>query len=113
MSLLESTLDDTALGHEDFKVMLEDHLAVLSAKENIQSISDIVPMDAYRFEYDFFGLLRYLGIQPRYHWVVMRVNGLASPADYQRDKLSILIPNFDLVENLFSYFSTVVKRSAG
>ena len=112
MALLEDTFDDSALGHDDFKVLLEDHLVTLSAKENIKETLDVVPIDAHRFEYDYFGLLRYLNIQPRYHWITMRVNGLTTPSDYRSNMLIVKIPDYTAIENLYAYFATVLKRSS-
>ena len=113
MSLLDETFNDAELGNEDFKVLLEDHLEILKSDANLSRMADIAPIDADRFEYDFYGVLRLLNIQPKYYWVVMRVNNLHSPTDYRRNMLSIRIPDFDSVEKLYNYFKTINKKSAG
>lgn len=109
MSLHESTYNDVDLGSDEFKSVLEDHLSVL--KDSVQTRIPIDPVDAGRFEYDFYGLLRNQSIDPRYHWIVMRVNGLSNPNQYTRKITQIAIPDFDSIETIFSYYITVNKKN--
>ena len=93
MSLLNDTFDDSGYGHEDFKTVIEDHLPILSRADNIDEIINVTPIDAARWEYDFSGLLRFLGVQPQYHWATMRVNGLRSADEYRSNLIQIKIPS--------------------
>lgn len=113
MSLLNDTFDDSGYGHEDFKVVIEDHLPILSRSDNIEKIIPVAPIDAARWEYDFEGLLRFLGVQPQYHWATTRVNGLYSSDEYRADMMQIKIPSKEIIDRLYNYYNTVIRRSAG
>lgn len=113
MSLLNDTFDDSGYGHEDFKIVIEDHLPILSRADNIDKIINVAPNDAVRWEYDFSGLLRFLGVQPQYHWATMRVNGLHSADEYRSDLIQIKIPSKEMIDRLYNYYNTVIRKSAG
>lgn len=113
MSLLEQTFDDSIYHDESFKTILEDHLPLLSNIDNIQEVKEVSPVDANRYEYDFYGLLRYLAIPIPYHWITMRVNGLMSPNEYRKNMLTIKIPSIEIFEGLKTYHSQVAKRTNG
>nr|DAR02461.1 MAG TPA: baseplate wedge protein [Caudoviricetes sp.] len=113
MSLLNDTFDDSGYGHEDFKTVIEDHLPILSRADNIDQIINVAPIDAARWEYDFSGLLRFLGVQPQYHWATMRVNGLRSADEYRSDLIQIKIPSKEVIDRLYNYYNTVIRKSAG
>lgn len=112
-TLLDNTFDDSEYNSESFKTVIEDHLSILSHPKRITEVKSVSPVDANRFEYDFFGLLRILNVPVQYHWVVMRVNGMSSPVDFRKTMLSVKIPNYDLIQTLFTYHNQIVKRSAG
>lgn len=111
-SLLDSTFDDGDYVSESFKTVLEDHLSILSNPKNIEEFKTISPIDANRFEYDFYGLLRNLAVPVQHHWITMRINGYSSPSEYKKDKLTIKIPRSELINSLLSYHNQIVKRTA-
>ena len=111
--LTDITFDNNSMNSESFKTVLEDHLSILSHPDNIGEVKSVSAVDANRFEYDFYGLLRVLGVPIDLHWITMRVNGLASPNDYRKTQQSIKIPNAEMVESLLTYHNQVIKRSSG
>lgn len=112
-NLLEMTPDDGVFADEGFKALIEDHLSILSHKNNILTMKEVSPVDANRFEYDFFGLCRFLSIPYQHQWIAMRVNGLKSPQEYRNHMLQIKVPNVEIVESLRSYYMQVVRKAAG
>ena len=102
MSIINSLIDGT-YNNEEFKKILEDHLSVFKA----DTITlDVNPVDANRFEYDLFSVLRELKVDPKLHWITMRVNGMNSPMDYKKEMLKLEIPNVDKFESLLSTFNS-------
>lgn len=65
---------------------------------------------AYKYEGDFMGLLQELRIPMEIHWVVLRLNGYTSPADYTYDRTKITLPDQGAVGKLFNTHNTVAKK---
>lgn len=91
--------------------VVESHLKwILNLPGNqIVRVDDAV---AYKYEGDFGGLLQELRVPMEMHWVVMRMNGYTSPADYSFDRTQILIPDTASIARLFTSFVTVNKKIA-
>ena len=107
MSILNSLIDGS-YNSDGFKKILEDHLSII--KSNTNTI-EVAPIDANRFEYDLFSVLRELKIDPKLHWIIMRVNGMNSPADYKKEMLQLQIPDEDYFDSLLAtYNSSQVKN---
>ncbi len=74
---------------------------------NLLSVITVEPGVAYRYTGDFIGLLNYLNIDPSYHWFIMYLNGLKSPADMNKKIITIIMPNsnganeIDVIRNLY------------
>lgn len=109
MSILNSLIDGT-YNSDGFKKILEDHLSIIKSKTFTVEIS---PVDANRFEYDLFSVLRELNVDPKLHWIIMRVNGLNSPADYKKEMMQLQIPDEEYFDSLLAtYNSAQVKNLA-
>lgn len=52
---------------------------------------ELTPVDREVYNNDFYGLLTKLGITPRMHWVLLRLNGMRSPREYDMEMTSILV----------------------
>lgn len=80
-----------------FMSVLEDHMTYLrnNASTNILSID---PMNAYKYEFDLFGLLLLHNVPKHLHWVTMRVNNYSSPNDFDRTRLTLLVPDGNIVK---------------
>lgn len=63
--------------------VLEDFMTTLRTSTGTKEIT-IDPGIALQFEYDLYGLLTHLNIPNQMHYVIMRVNGMTSPAEYRR-----------------------------
>ncbi len=53
---------------------------------------------------DFFALLNELLISQELHWIIMRLNGLNSPMEYQGNLEVILIPDNSFLELILRRF---------
>lgn len=88
----------------EFHNMLENHTLQLLRSSGVQAIG-VENGLALQYDSDFFGLLAALLVPPKYHWVVMRCNGMYSPTDYKSSVTSVILPNFDEIDELQGMFN--------
>lgn len=93
----------------DWQLMIETHLPFLVARTD-HSIQIVENAKAYKFDGDFFGLLTDLQIPLPMHWVVMRINGLRSSFDYSYEKTTLLIPNYQVIDQLTERYRTTMAK---
>lgn len=79
---------------QGFRDSVESVLSIIKANQSNRLVQ-IEPGDAYKYEYDFYGLLAHLGIPPSLHWATLRVNGYRDPRDYLVNHDQIIIPTED------------------
>lgn len=82
-----------------FRNVLEDHLSYLRALQSTVRRA-VSPGEAYRFEYDLFGLLKIYGVEAHLHWVVMRLNNYTSPDEFRADVTELLVPDATVVDRI-------------
>lgn len=70
----------------------------------------ITPNDAYKYEGDLMGLLLAYNFRMEYHWVIMRVNDMSSPADFSAETMELIIPDLAEVDNILAVFRTTYKK---
>lgn len=102
--------DDGAVVYytESFRKTIEDHLDAMRTARSSLSIQ-VDGNIAYKFEYNFYGLLRHLQVSPYMHWITMRVNGYLSPDEYLGSHVVIVIPDPEYIEKLRSTHNTINK----
>lgn len=91
--------------NEDFLHMLESHMTLIKQSQN----GLILPVSALqkgKYEGDFYGLLDDLRVDKKYHYIVMRFNGLISSADYAGDSDTVMIPDYGLIDNIKNVFDS-------
>jgi hypothetical protein len=91
--------------NEEFKAVIEDHLELLKNSDT-NVYCEITPNEAYRFEYDFYGLLRHKGIDYRFHWIVLRMNDRISPYASCKDLTMIIVPSSTQINDILEYERT-------
>ena len=93
-----------------------DHAAKAYDPETLQRLSDhenyfrldltsvSVPPDiAWKFEGDFFGLLDYLNISFRYHYILTILNGLENSQDYDGVNVVVtVVENFSVIDRVMN-----------
>lgn len=99
MSDLMVQVGDDAYYSDSFRNAIEDNLQGLINDGTTQSRT-VTPDVGLANRYDFFGLLTDMGIPMAYQWATLRMNGYRSPADYQGDLLTILVPSYTRVDNI-------------
>lgn len=101
---LQKELEDV-YNDPNFIIAIESHLTFFRSSPSLRVKAVSVHQNS-KYEGDFYGLLDDLSVDKKYHYTVMRVNGLVSSADYPGDKESIFIPNFSEIDQLKNVFQT-------
>lgn len=111
MSVVKKMLNDGAEVYysPEWHRTLETHMGYLKQLTS-NTTAALVPGDVYKYEADLFGLLTHLKIEPRYHWVTMRVNDMTAPSQLRMDRFSLVIPDFAEIERLRQVFQTTKKK---
>lgn len=96
----------------EFQNMLENHTLLLLRSSGVQTIG-VENGLALQYDSDFFGLLTALLVPSKYHWIVMRCNGMYSPTDYKLSMTSVILPNFDEIDELQGMFNASNNLAIG
>lgn len=87
LSLQESYVNDIS-----YYTVLESHLLAIKAISSAVTVSGNLA-DAYQGDFD--GLLDYLHIPKKYHYLIRRINGYTNSLDFKGDVTQIMIPGGD------------------
>ena len=108
MESLESSmaLPSSLVKDIDFYVLLDSHIPYFLSHPQTKTI--VIPgLQAERFKGDFHGLLNYLALDKKLHYLITRMNNLFSSSDYAGEETSITLPDPSIVSRVISTFSTV------
>jgi len=90
---------------------LETYLPYLKAHSETKFIP-VIPHDLYKYEGDFYGLLSANNVSRDYHWIVMRANDVASPAVIPLGLGGLVIPSFNVIDQICQIYRTKEKTVA-
>lgn len=90
---------------KDFFTIIESHLNWLRKSTGVTLLAP-TPQQQNMYAGDMYGLFSDMRIPKKYHWVVMRLNGFHSPADYNSVATSFIIPDYKQVDRLTSVLNT-------
>lgn len=90
----------------DFIKHIESFMTKLRASPNIKIRNEFTPVISYKYEGDYFGLLDYLNIEKKYHYIVLRFNGYTSSSDFKGNDLYVLVPDLNEIENIKNIYLT-------
>lgn len=101
---LNPQIEDVYFDH-DFLVMIDSHLTYLRTSVNLRP-TKITAHQNYKYEGDLYGLLDDLGIEKKFHFILARVNGYASGADFKGNVAYLIIPDLNEIELLKGIYQT-------
>ena len=94
-----------------FLDLLEDHLQYLRSLSSTKTIT-LDPSMVLVYAGDFYGYLNEVGIAKQYHWIIMRLNGYFSPAEFDGQKTLFLVPEQKEIDRLIMpYVSSGIIRT--
>ena len=93
--LMQETADPVYYS-EQFRLVVEDHIGYLFNHPET-TINSILAMDLVVFEFDFYGMLKSMGIPAELHYATLRMAKLTSPQDPFKHLEFIRVPPKGLV----------------
>lgn len=94
------TETDDLLLDRDFYNVLESHITFL--KENAGTTELTIPgLTASIYAGDFYGLLNHLNIDKKFHYIVLRCNGLYASGDYDGICDTVVLPPIGTMNSIF------------
>ncbi len=111
MPIAQKMIDPGAQVYYDpaFRRVLETHLGLLRNMQDTKPV-EISNDLAYKYEYDFYGLLQAKNVPEYLHWVVMRVNDMTDPREYLSTMNQFLYPPAEVIENIRRIYATTVNK---
>lgn len=94
---------------DGFRIVAESFMETLRKSSATKTIT-VDPNDAYVYEGDFFGYLIKKQVQPGYHWLVMRLNNLSSPFEFNSDVATLMIPDETTISKIVSIYNSSIKN---
>lgn len=94
------TEPDDLLLDRNFYNVLESHIPFLK-KDSGTTVMTISDLTASIYAGDFYGLLNHLGIDKKFHYIVLRINDLYSSSDYLGTDVVVLVPAVGLMNSIF------------
>ena len=91
-----------------FRIILEDHMTYLKNLASTKTV-EIDMNRSYKYEGDFYGLLYDMGISPYLHFIILRMNDLTSPANYNNQIRQLIIPEGTEINRLRSAYKVKNK----
>ena len=84
---------------EEFKTVIESHLSFIRQASTTKVMT--VTSDNVRiFKHDFYGLLTSIRIQPRDFWIILRINNMHNPQEFDETKSVIFVPENRMLEQI-------------
>lgn len=93
-----------------FKAVLEDHMTNLRTDPEAR-ILDLEENKVYQWLGDLFGLLRSYSVEPRYYWIIMRMNSMDSPTDLSEEHKTLLMPGSATIRKILNQYQTMAKTT--
>jgi hypothetical protein len=93
---------------QEYKTLIEDHLPILKKDPSAERV--VIPSHlAMKYNNNFTALLAdpAFGIDYKYHWAIMRVNGFHHPAEFKETMMSFIKPYLPTLEGLTRVHRTI------
>jgi hypothetical protein len=100
--------DINGLNSFGFRQYFESYILRIKSDKSTNA-TIMSPTDAIKFKGDLGGWLHTQYIASDYHWIVSRINGYLDPTCFVGDKLSILIPSVNLIDELLTKYKNSVS----
>lgn len=94
---------------EALRTILENHLPRLK-KLAENNIIEVTPAEAYKYDYNYYGLLRYKNVDYRIHWLTLRVNDRVNPDASCIEVRQIKVPPIEEVTRLLNYHKSTRNK---
>jgi len=107
MSLLTLLrVPETHVLEENYTVLMETHVQYLREhpKTTVQAVEGL---QAEKFIGDLDGLLDFMAVDKKYHYLIGRMNGYNCSNDYDGEKEAFLIPATDIASQFLEIYTSL------
>ena len=99
---------DDDIADVNYYTLQETHITYLKNYPGSKTVA-VEGQIADKFAGDFHGLLDFLRIDKKYHYLIMRVNDLYSSADYSGEVTEVFVPPIGVINQLFTIFGSIER----
>lgn len=92
-----------------FRRVLETHMGLLRNLASTQLVQ-IEAQLAYKYEFDFYGLLQEKGVAEHLHWVILRVNDMVDPREFKSTMDRLYVPAAEVVDSIRKLHMTAATK---
>lgn len=106
MSLLDRlvTPDDIVLERKYYTHLLSYIPYLLNHPKT--KVVEVTGQQAEKFKGDLYGLLDILSVSKKIQYLVCRMNGYATPSDYQAERLTFCLPSDDVIQEIVGIYTS-------
>ena len=90
----------------NFRNILDSHLEYLKVTGNVELDASVDTDYMGQFHGDFYAILTHMNITPKYHRIIMLMNGLTNPIQYEGQLTSLIIPDLTVIDRIMSVYNT-------
>jgi hypothetical protein len=99
-----------AIYYDDaFRRVMETHMGLLRNLASTELVA-IEPQLAYKYEFDFYGLLQEKGVAEHLHWTILRVNDMVDPRQFKSTMDRILVPSPEVIDSIRRLHMTTASK---
>lgn len=113
MSLLDSMAVESPDAYtltEDYRIFVESMTGWLRTQSQDRVVS-IIPETGYLYRFDLTSFLLDNKVPLEDHWLVMRVNGLTTPQEFDETVTALIVPAQELITRLKQAYRTKLTAS--
>jgi hypothetical protein len=88
---------------------IEFHLAWLLASAGTSTFA-VADSDTIKYQFDFYGLLQAYNMPVWTHYIILRMNNLLAPTDYDGTLSIITIPSTGTVNRILSVYQAIQQK---
>lgn len=108
MKIFQGSIFNTDAGlyfDRDLMQVMDSHQEYLKTAGKV-TFMDIPEASLGNYKGDFFAVLTDFQIAPKYHRIIMQLNGFTSPTDYAGTQFRVLIPDIQVIETIAGVYMT-------
>lgn len=90
----------------EFKTLIESHLNFIRTDPSTKVIT-VTPDNVSIYRHDFYGLLTSIKIKPRDFWVILRLNNMHNPQEFNESTSILYVPDNRLLEQIKMAYRSV------
>lgn len=96
--------------NREWRHIFEDHLPLLKKHARVHQVDTA---KAHEHRGNFYGYLRDIGFEPRWHWYLLRINDMHDPSNFDEEKDFIFLVEPPVIEELEAKYLLEYQNEQG